>query len=141
MRRTVVGNVNVPDVDYSSFVCNCDLEEMGAQVANWITTQYHMVSETLPVGTVVTLYFKDGSTAQFQKSSATGTYRWGWNGKAKNSQNQPLKDQYGNLLNPKNPTAGGSGNNALCVSLSRWRSLDLGDFSGSSMLLQILYDD
>jgi len=25
------------------------------------------VPETLPVGTVVTLYFKDGSTAQFQK--------------------------------------------------------------------------
>lgn len=111
-RGGVVGNVNVPADYQRSFVCNCELEDMGAQVAGWISAQYHIVAETLKVGTIVTLVFSDGSKAQFQKISGTGTLRWQWNGKAWDAQGNRI-DQNGNMVGNPNTSGAGAGEVAV----------------------------
>jgi hypothetical protein len=107
-RATNFTAINVPPGDYSTFVCNCDLQEMGTGVAGWITSQFNTQTETLPVGTIVTLRFADGTTAQFQKKDAMSTYRWGWNGKAFNKQGQPI-DAHGVVQGNQNTSGAGGG--------------------------------
>jgi len=105
-RNSAVSNVNVPAEYQGTFVCSCDLEDMGAQVAGWISAQYHMI-ELLQVGTIVTLVFKDGSKAQFKKISASSTLRWQWNGRAWNSKGERINAQGEKIANTN--IGGGAG--------------------------------
>jgi hypothetical protein len=54
-RTAPKGPLAVPDPDYAtSFVCGCDLEDIGARIANWISIDMNTMGESLPIGSVVT---------------------------------------------------------------------------------------
>jgi len=100
-----IGYVTVPD-DYQSSFINSDLTDTAGQIPSWINNQYHITQ--IPVGTVVTLTYPDGTSAQFIKISASGTIQFEWNGLAWNSAHQ-LIDQYGNRRVNSNTSGSGTG--------------------------------
>jgi hypothetical protein len=109
-RNAPTGILGVPASDagsYTSFI-GADLDDLGARISNWITTDLNWVSETLPIGTIVTIEFPDHTSAQFIKVSTTATIRWEWTGKAWNAQHQPI-NQNGTLVNNPNSSGGGTG--------------------------------
>jgi hypothetical protein len=80
-----------------SFICNCDLEDMGTQAQNWLVQQYGNSAAVLAPGTIITLKFADGSTAQFIKISGATDIMWQRTGTA--------HDKNGNLINSHGPLA------------------------------------
>jgi hypothetical protein len=66
----------------------------------------------IPVGTVITVTFSDGTTAQFVKQSATATYQWLWNGVAHNKAGQRINRAGGVIANPNTAGAGGGSGTA-----------------------------
>ena len=108
--NSAVGKIPVPISYQDSFVCNCEVEDMAGQVANWITQQYPTINiGAMPPGTPVTLVFQDGSTAVFLKAPAGSTVAFVWSGKATNKDGQPITNTAGTLLNPTNTSATGGG--------------------------------
>lgn len=75
-RAGSIGYVTVPD-DYQSSFINSDLTDTAGQIPGWINNQYHTTQ--IPVGTVVTLVYTDGTKAQFIKISASGSIQFEWN--------------------------------------------------------------
>ncbi len=61
----------------------------------------------IPVGTVITVTFSDGTTAQYVKQSATATYQWLWNGIAHNKAGQLINRAGGVISNPNTAGTGG----------------------------------
>lgn len=60
----------------------------------------------IEVGTVITVKFDDGTTAQYVKMSPMSTYQWTWNGVAHNAQGKRI-NRNGSLVG--NPNSGGAG--------------------------------
>jgi hypothetical protein len=113
-RAQKIGNVQVPAGYQGSFICNCDLEDMGTQAQNWLVQQYGNSAAVLAPGTIITLKFADESTAQFIKISGATDIMWQWTGTA--------HDKNGNLINShgplaqNNPNTSGSGGGSASAS-------------------------
>jgi hypothetical protein len=66
-------------------------------------------------GTVITVTFSDGTTAEYVKAPATATYQWTWNGVAHNKKGQRI-DRAGNVLGNANTAGSGAGYVAISES-------------------------
>jgi len=108
--NSALGKIAVPDTYQTSFVCNCEVEDMAGQVPTWIQQQYPGFNiGAMVAGTPVTVVFKDGSTAVFLRAAIGATSAFLWSGHATNSANKQIIDTHGTLANPPNPTATGGG--------------------------------
>ena len=96
--------VRVPSNYAVSFIGNIDEEIVPGIGQGLILKAINPAS--IAAGTVITVTFEDGTTAQYVKASATATYQWTWNGVAHNAQGQRI-NRDGSLKSK--PNSGGAG--------------------------------
>jgi hypothetical protein len=107
--RKAPTQINEPP-DYKTSIINSDYGEVtpGINVALGKLDQ-PINPAAIPVGSVLTVIFQDGTTAQFIKFSETLSDMWQWNGIAHNAKGQ-LIHRDGSLVNNPNTTGTGGGN-------------------------------
>lgn len=104
VKRSNPITVKVP-TDYAfSFISNLD-EEIIPGIGQALFLK-GINPASIAAGTVITVTFDDGTSAQYVKASATATYQWTWNGVAHNAQGKRI-NRDGSLRN--NPNTGGVG--------------------------------
>jgi hypothetical protein len=98
--------VTEPDERASSFINSLDVEVIPgigeALLAKGIDQGF------IEVGTVITVKFTDGTTAQYVKISGGGTVQWMWNGVAHNKANKRIRRD-GSVIDDPNTTGNGGG--------------------------------
>jgi hypothetical protein len=99
-------SVNEPYVYASSFV-NSDDAEVGPGIDQALLDKGILWS-SLPDGTVITVVFTDGTSAQFYLENNSSSDHWIWNGTAHNQQGQPI-NRNGIVLSNPNSSGGGGG--------------------------------
>ncbi|HTV94781.1 MAG TPA: hypothetical protein VME42_02235 [Steroidobacteraceae bacterium] len=104
--RSIPTAVNEPDSYAASFI-NSNDEEVVPGIG-YALILMGINQGSIPTGTVITVTFSDGTTAQYVKASPTATYQWTWNGTAHNKKGQ-LIDRAGGLIQNPNTAGLGSG--------------------------------
>lgn len=97
------------DPEYGGSYINNDAlaEDTSSGISNYLYIQNQVNPNNVPVGTVVTVKWSDGTTAQFIRVSTTSSYQWAYKpGTAKNSEGQPINPD-GSLV--KNSATSGTG--------------------------------
>jgi hypothetical protein len=82
--------------EYASSFINSTDEEVSPGIGSALI-HLGVNQATIPLGTVITVTFPDGTTAEFVRISTTSSYQWGWNGVAHNA-NKQLIDRSGNVI-------------------------------------------
>lgn len=109
MNRTAPKQVNEPDT-YAVSIINSDDSEVGPGIDVALAhLDPPIVSSMIQDGTVLTVVFSDGTTAQFVKIDGDMSSHWQWNGIAHNKKGQ-LIHRDGSLVNNPNTTGTGGGN-------------------------------
>lgn len=100
--------IDVPTEYGGSYINNAALlEDTNSAIANVLYIVRGLNPANVPVGTVVTVVWADGTTARFKRVSAMGSYQWAYvEGTARNADGDPI-DQNGNVLS--NPNSSGTG--------------------------------
>lgn len=107
--------------DYASSFINSLDEEVLPGIGNALISM-GVNPASIEVGTVITVKFSDGTTAQYVKVSSTSSYQWQWNGIAHDS-NGHLIDRNGHVL-PNPNTAGDGGGDARVPGFGRGAGID-----------------
>jgi len=81
--RSIPTSVNEPDEYAGSFINSDDSEVVPG--IGYALLQKGINQGSIPFGTLITVHFSDGTSAQYTKASATATYQWTWNQIAYNS--------------------------------------------------------
>lgn len=93
--------------DYASSFINSLEEEVVPGIGNALI-QLGVNPATISVGTLITVKFSDGTTAQYIKISSTSSYQWPWTGIAHNSSGLLINRDGSLVVNP-NTIGNGSG--------------------------------
>jgi hypothetical protein len=104
--RSQPTTVNEPS-DYAGSFINSDESEVVPGIG-YALIHMDIDPAVFPAGTLITVKFSDGTTAQYIKASAGATYQWTWTGIAHNAKGQ-LIDRSGNLILNPNTTGTGAG--------------------------------
>jgi hypothetical protein len=95
---------NCPDSYSESFINSID-EEVGPGI-DLALSQEGVSWAGIPIGTVITVNFSDGTTAQYIKTN-NSTDHWAWNGVAHNKSGQPINRNGTVQTNPNTAGTGG----------------------------------
>jgi hypothetical protein len=104
--RSAPQMVNEP-ADYAGSFINSLDEEVVPGISNALI-QMGVNPATIAVGTLITVKFADGTTAQYIKASSTSSYQWTWTGVAHNSAGKLIHRDGSLVVNP-NTAGNGSG--------------------------------
>jgi hypothetical protein len=102
--------LNMPD-DYAASFINSDDGETSPGIGQALILA-GINPASIPINTVITVTFSDGTTAQFVKQSATATYQWLWNGVAHNKAGQRINRSGNVISNPNTAGVGGGSGSA-----------------------------
>jgi hypothetical protein len=124
-------SINEPTAYSSSFI-NSTEEEVAPGIG-YAFGQLGINPGSIAVGTVITVKFDDGTTAQYVKLSALNTYQWSWNGIAHNKDGKLIHRDGTLVVNPN--TAGGGGGDVGAPGFGAGRSwnFDLGGYDQCTM--------
>jgi hypothetical protein len=110
MRAASILSKPIPiNPDYGGSYINNDAlaEDTSSGISNYLYVQNLVNPNNVPVGTVVTVKWSDGTTAQFVRVTTSGSIQWAYKpGTAKNSNGQPINPD-GSLVT--NPATSGTG--------------------------------
>ena len=98
--------VNEPDEYAGSFI-NSTEEEVVPGIGAALLAK-GIDPGSIAVGTLITVTFSDGTTAQYIKASSTSSYQWTWTGVAHNKAGQLIRRDGSVIANP-NTTGDGGG--------------------------------
>jgi hypothetical protein len=104
--RSAPQTVTVPD-DYTSTFINSTEGEVSPGIGAGLIAMGINPAQ-FPVGTLITVKFTDGTTAQYIKASGGGSYQWTWTGIAHDSQGHLMLRNGQRVANP-NTAGNGSG--------------------------------
>lgn len=109
-RTTTITGVVVPSNYAASFIGSLE-EEVVPGIGQGVVAK-GINPGSIPVGTVITVTFSDGTTAQYVKASNFSTYQWVWNGVAHDAQGRRI-DRSGAPVGNSNrgDNGGGEGRN------------------------------
>lgn len=119
VNRSAPTKVNEPP-DYAGSFINSSEEEVIPGTGNALIHMGINPASIQP-GTVITVVFEDGTTAQYVKVSNTATYQWTWNGIAHDKAGHRI-NRNGTLVSNPNTAGSGSGHAQVTGfgSGSRW---------------------
>ncbi len=100
--------VDEPPAYAGSFINTSD-DEITPGISNALLLEKGINPNSIDLGTVITVKFQDGTSAQYQKVSKVSSYMWQWNGTAHNKDGK-LIDRAGNLKINPNTAGAGAGN-------------------------------
>jgi hypothetical protein len=103
--RSAPTAINEPE-DYASSFVGSEEGEVVPGIGQALL-QLGINPAEIPIGTVITVKFSDGTTAQYVKQSLTSTYQWLWNGIVHNKTGQLINRSGGLISNANTAGAGG----------------------------------